>query len=287
VHAHSAKAGVLGRIAAFGTGTPAVYSPHCFPFVGPWGPPRRHFSIAVERLLGPRTTAIVCVAEAERRLALRHRLAPGSRLHLVPNGTPDCDDALEPDPELAAFAEGGPLAACIAVLRPQKAVHVFVDAGPKVLASVPGSRLAVVGDGELREELERRARSRGLESSRFRFFPFAPPTARQLRSLDVFVLSSAWEAMPVAVLEAMACGVPQVVTDVGGTAEAAVDGETALVCPPNDPQALADRIVALLRDPELRERMARASRERHARHYRVQRMVEATARVYGAVLVGG
>jgi glycosyltransferase involved in cell wall biosynthesis len=287
IHAHSAKAGVLGRAAAVATGTPAVYSPHCFPFVGPWRPPRRLFSVAAERALGPRTAAIVCVAEAERRLALRHRLAPESRLHLVPNGSPACTETLEPDPELARFADGGPLAACVTVLRPQKAVHVFVDAAPKVLAAVPDSRLAVVGDGELRGELEQRAAAHGLDASRFQFFSFAPPAARQLRSLDVFVLPSAWEALPIAVLEAMACGVPQVVTDVGGTAEATVDGATGLVCPPNDPEALADRIITLLRDPARRERMSSASRERHAEQFGIERMVAATAHVYDVVASAG
>jgi glycosyltransferase involved in cell wall biosynthesis len=278
-HAHSAKAGVLGRIAAKVTGTPSLYSPHCFPFVGPWGMPRRVFSTAVERGLGPVTDGILCVADQERRLALDKHLVPEEALHVVHNGAPPCEFEGPRDAALDEWRGDGPLAACIAVLRPQKAVHVFVDAAPAVLARVPDARLAVVGNGELRAELEQRARALGLDG-RLRFFDFVPPAARQLASLDVFVLPSSWEAFPISVLEAMACGVPQIATDVGGTAEAVADDETGFLCPPEDPVALADRLARLLGDAALRARMADASRHRFDQHFRIETMLDGTAAVY-------
>jgi glycosyltransferase involved in cell wall biosynthesis len=282
-HAHSAKAGVLGRLAAAATRTPAVYSPHCFPFVGPWGLPRRAFSTGVERALAPLTRKILCVADQERSLALEKHVGRAEKLVVVHNGSEPCEEGLDPDPELAAFATEGPLAACITALRPQKAVHVLVEAAPAVLERVPEARLAVIGNGELRGELEARAAELAV-SPQLRFFDFHAPAARQLRSLDVFVLPSAWEAFPISVLEALACGVPQVATDVGGTSEAVGEGETGLLCPPNDPAALADRIVELLRDPGRRERMAAASRQRHRERFLLERMIDETAAVYEGVV---
>ncbi len=284
VHAHSAKAGVVGRLAGRVGETPVLYSPHCFPFVGPWGLPRRLFALSVERALSPLTDAIVCVADEERRVALREHVAPDHKLHVVHNGSPRCAGDLAPDDGLARFRASGPLAACITVLRPQKSVDVFLDAAPRVLAELPEARLAVVGDGPLRADLQAKAAGLALDPERFRFCAFRPPAARQLGSVDLFVLPSAWEAFPISILEAMACGVPQVATDVGGTAEALVDGETGFLCPPGDPLALAERIVQALREPDRLAVMGEAGRERHDELFTVERMVARTAEVYEHVL---
>ena len=286
VHTHSPKAGAVGRVIALACGIPAVSTAHGFPFdpaIRRW--PGRAVSLRVERLLAPRTDAVICVSDAVRRLALEYQLSAPETLLTVHNGTPSCDPALEPDPELERFASEGPLAGCITVLRPGKAgrgVEVFLEAGRHVLARLPEARLAVVGNGVLRAELERYARALGHDR-RLRFFDYKPPSARQLRSLEVFVLSSPWEAFAIAPLEAMACGVPQVATDVGGTAEAVSDGETGLLCPPNDPPLLAERIVRLLNDPDLRSRMSQASRERHRRLFTLDRMLDGTVAVFDRV----
>ena len=98
------------------------------------------------------------------------------------------------------------------------------------------------------------------------------------------MLASSWEAFPIGALEALACGVPQVATAVGGTREAVVP-ETGLLIPPRDPAALADAVIELLRDPRAARggcprRHARGTRER----FTVERMVAGTAAVYDAVL---
>ena len=149
---------------------------------------------------------------------------------------------------------------------------------------MPDARLALVGDGPLRDELHARAAELGLDDEpRFAFLPFEPPAARHLRAMDVYVLPSAWEAFPIGVLEALACGTPQVATDVGGTGEAVVP-ETGVLVPPRDAPALAAAVADLLGDSERRARMAQASRERHAERFGVGRMVAETAALYRDVL---
>ena len=279
VHAHAAKAGVVGRLAARLLGRPALYTPHCFPFVGEVSEARRRFSLAVERALAPATAAIVCVCEDERGVARASSLrAP---LEVIHNGCPPCDDG-EPDPRLLALAGGGPLVGAVTVLRRQKAVEVLLEAAPAVLAAVPEARIAIVGDGPERADLGARAAALGLDE-RIAFLPFTGPASRHLRALDVYVLPSAWEAFPIGVLEALACGVPQVATDVGGTGEA-VTRETGRMVPPHDPPALAEALAELLADEQLRARMADASRARHAEHFGIARMVAATAEVYADAL---
>ena len=283
VHCHSAKAGVLGRLAARATGTRCVYTPHCFPFVGEFGAPRRVFATTIERALAPLAARTICVCEEERQTAIRAGLR-ADRLRVVHNGCEPCPNGFDPDPALLELRDGGVVAAAVAVLREQKRLDVLVDAAPEVLRRLPEARLAIVGDGPLRDELHERARQRGLDGEpRFAFLPFGAPAARHLRAADVYVLPSGWEALPIGVLEALACGVPQVATDVGGTGEA-VSTDTGVLVPPGDPAALAEALVGLLGDAQRRAAMAEASVARHRDRFTLERMVAETAAVYAEVV---
>lgn len=287
VHCHAAKAGVLGRLAARAAGVPAVYSPHCLPFVGEVGAARRAFGIGAERLMGPLTAALLCVCEDERALALRHRLVPRERTHVVHNGTAADRDDVEPDPRLEALrGASGVLAGAVTALRDQKGLPDLLAATPAILAADPRARVAIVGNGPVEDALRERARALGLDrEERFAMLPFEGPPARHIRALDVYVLPSLWEAFPIGTLEAMACGVPQVATDVGGTREG-VKPETGLLVPAHDPQRLAAATTALLGDDERRAELADASVRRHREHFTLEAMVAGTAAVYDAALSG-
>jgi len=260
VHAHAAKAGVIGRIAARSRRLPAVYTPHCFPFVGEISPQRRAFSLGVERALARSTDVLICVCDDEQHVAAEQRIR--ARTTVVHNGCAPC----EPAPG------GGRVVGAVTVLRRQKRLDVLLAAAPRMIDA--GATVKIVGDGPEGPALREQADPRVV------FEPFRPPVANHLHELDVYVLPSAWEAFPIGVLEAMACGVPQVATDVGGTREAI----TPVLVPPGDPDALADAVIALLDDPERRARLAAQSREVHAQRFTVDRMVAATAAVYDEVI---
>jgi glycosyltransferase involved in cell wall biosynthesis len=273
VHAHSAKAGALARVVARAVRRPSVYTPHLLPFVGEMSVFRRQFGLLVERALARTTAALICVCEFERGLARQERLRP-RRVAMVYNGCPACSD------DDMAEMPNGLIVGTLSVLRPQKALESMLDAMPVITAAVPETKLVIVGNGPAEPKLRAHAVKLGLDVT---WLPFEPPPARYLRSFDVYVLSSAWEAFPIAVLEAQACGVPQVVTAVGGTQESVVP-ETGIVVPPRDPAALAEAVIQLLRDPARQASMTDASRVRHAQHFGVERMVADTAAVYDSVL---
>jgi glycosyltransferase involved in cell wall biosynthesis len=284
MHCHSSKAGLVGRIAARLAGVPAVYSPHCFGFVGDVPGPQRMLSLSLERALRGSTRTIVCVCDEERGEAVRHGLVGDADARRVYNGVSECDEADQVDADLMAFKGDSLLFGAVTVLREQKRLDLFLRAIPHVLAAVPEARAVVVGDGPLRGELGHLAHDLGLEQSgRFAFVPFTRPSARFLRALDVFVLSSAWEAMPIGLLEAMACGTPQVATAVGGTPEA-VTAQTGVLITPNDVDAIASGVIELLGDPARRAAAAEASRRRHAELFTLGRMVRETASVYADVV---
>jgi glycosyltransferase involved in cell wall biosynthesis len=266
VHAHAAKAGVVGRLAARLRGLPAVYTPHCFPFVGEVSAARKRFGLVTERALAGHTAALICVCEDEREVAIARGIRP-ARLEVVHNGCAPCD---------APYA-GGLVVGAVTVLRRQKRLDVLLEAAPRILDAVPGATVMIAGDGPKGPAL------RAMADPRVVFEPFRGRAADHLRELAVYVLPSGWEAFPIGVLEALACGVPQVATDVGGTREA-VRPESGLLIAARDAKALADAVIELLEDPQRRERMSAASRALHAQRFTVERMVARTADVYDSVL---
>jgi glycosyltransferase involved in cell wall biosynthesis len=210
---------------------------------------------------------------------------PSGRAVVIPNGVADplSAPALPPGgPDVPAHA-GGPVAVCVASLRPKKGHIDLLDAFARVAAQVPGAALWLAGEGPLRGELEREVSSRGLGAA-VRFLGYRPDAIAVMRRADVFVLPSREEGMPNALLEAMGAGLPAVATDVGGTGEALADGKTGFLVAPGRPEEMAARLTALLADAPLRERFGRAARARFEARFTVQRMMDDYHRLYAQVL---
>jgi glycosyltransferase involved in cell wall biosynthesis len=280
IHCHASKAGFFGRLAALGTKTATVYTPHGFGFVGDVSPIRRHAVPPVERLLARRTDALICVCDAELHETERRRIGSTETRRRVYNGCAACQADTPFDSGLATGLTVG----AISVFRPEKGIDVLIDAAPQILSAVPDAGIVIVGNGALRAVLEDRARRAGLiDHPRFALVPFSPPSDRYLRTLDVFVLPSVWDAFPVSALQALACGVAQVASDVGGIPEA-VTQDTGILVPPRDPGRLAQAVTDLLQDAKRRSEMSRAAVERHGERFQLTRMAADTEAVYREAL---
>ncbi len=285
VHAHSSKAGGLVRMALPDAGR-LVYTPNCLPFAAGVGPGARLAYRAIEQALVPRTGAMIAVCEWERREAARALRGIEPRVRVVHNGVPSCRD-LEPVAELLEFKGARPLAGLVAVLRPQKDPLAAIRA-VALLESRGGfpGRLAVVGNGELQSRVEAEIERLGV-SDQVRWFPFEPPAGRYLSALDVFVLPALWEALPLAIAEAMHCALPVISTPVGGVPEMIDDGSTGRLVAPGRPEALADALEDLMRDPDRRRAMGERGRRVAAERFDVETMVRATEAVYDEALARG
>ena len=174
---------------------------------------------------------------------------------------------------------GAPTVGSAAALVPQKGHRFLVAAAARVVREVPDTRFLIIGEGELRHALEHQARGLGLERHLF-LTGFRSDAMALVKSLDIFVVSSLTEALGTAVLEAMACRRPVVATRAGSIPETIVDGETGLLVPPQDDDALAAAIVRLLRDDDLRARLAEAGRARVEAEFSVERVIERTLDAY-------
>jgi glycosyltransferase involved in cell wall biosynthesis len=290
VHTHGNKAGVLARPLASRRGLPVVHTPHSFAYASQrWRPRRgqelrRALTLGLERRLARFARVIVCVSRAERDEAIADEVAPPDKLVVVPNGIPE-PPAAGPDPQLAAAADGLPLVGFLARLHEQKAPDVLLSALALLHADGVGFRAALVGDGPLAGELRRRVSASGLDQL-VQVLPYPADPWSCLAAFDLYVLPSRWESMPIGVLEAMAVGLPVVASRVGGVPELVRDGESGLLCPPEDAVSLAGALERLISHAGLRASMGEAGRRRQATEYSLDAMLDGTEAVY-ARAVGG
>jgi glycosyltransferase involved in cell wall biosynthesis len=257
VHAHSAKAGVLGRVAARSRGVPAVYTPHAWSFLAAGGARSAQLYLRIERMLGRSTAAIICVSEGERRRGLQ--VTDATRLFVVINGIALPDTAPGGQRAERTGETRDTVVGTVARLAPQKGVADLLEAFARVRAVRDDVRLRIAGDGPLRADLERDATRLGLGDS-VTFVGAIPSPWPFLAGLDVFVLPSLWEGLPYALIEAMAGGLPCVATAVDGVAEAIPDRRRGTVVDVGDSAWLAREILALVEDPHARADIGRSAR---------------------------
>ncbi|NNE07551.1 MAG: glycosyltransferase [Gemmatimonadetes bacterium] len=161
----------------------------------------------------------------------------------------------------------------------QKAFHLAVQTLPRILALEPTTRLWIIGAGPLREALAREARDHGVADS-VEFFGQRSDLAPFYDSMDLFVLPSRYEATSLALLEAMASGVPVVSTRIAGVADVIEDGVNGLLVPPGDAPSLASAIERLIRDESLRARLAESARATMLRNHTREMMIENLESLY-------
>ncbi|MGW2616450.1 glycosyltransferase family 4 protein [Streptomyces sp. NPDC001500] len=280
VHAHSAKAGLAGRLALRGR-IPTVFQPHAWSFEAVGGATAA-LALRWERFGARWADRLVCVSEAERETGVRARIA--GRWSVVPNGIdPERFHPAPVDTVRAALLPGldaaAPLVVCVGRLCRQKGQDVLLRAWDIVTRRTPGARLVLVGDGPDTEQLRRGAPESVL------FAGAVPDAVPWYQAADLVVLPSRWEGMALAPLEALACGRAVVVTDVDGARESLPDAlAPRCLVPVDDPASLADAVTALLLDPLLRESLGHQGRRHVLATHDVRHMAEAVAGVYRELL---
>ena len=288
VHTHTAKAGFLGRLAAKVAGVPVIlHTYHAFPFDGDYHPLIRKTYVGMERGVEALTDHIITLSERDRQAGAALGVLDLKRSSAIYTGIDF--DRLRPERgrgdvrRLLGVPEHAPLVMQVGRLEYQKAPVRMVEAFSRIRERHPGAHLVMVGEGDLKGEVEERVRERGLQSC-VHLLGLRDDVPDLLGAADVFAFSSNFEPMGRSMIEAMLMGVPVVVPAVGGIPEVVRHDETGRLYPPQDEQALADNISYLLSHPQERKRLGDAGQALARERFNGEQMVREIEALYERLL---
>jgi len=285
-HTHTAKAGVLGRMAAHRAAVPRiVHTYHGFPFHEFQSPGRRGAYVAIERQLGRITDVALCVGTGVAVEAVRRRLVAPERIHTIgvavegvagaelPAHMPEARDRAR---RALGIPAGATVIGAVGRLTYQKAPEDFLAMIDQL--GRPGVVGVWVGGGELAGHVGRLAEAK--TAGRIVLAGERQDVPEILPAFDVFVLPSRYEGLPTAVVEAMVAGVPVVATAVNAVGDVVVPGETGLLVPPRRPDLAANAVRYLLDQPGVAARMAVTARARLGERFGMPALRDALATAY-------
>ena len=263
VHTHSSKAGILGRMAAQAAGVPKViHSIHGFGFNPYQKFPVRWLYIFLEKLMARFSNVLIAVSEQNIATGLRFGIGSEKLYTLIRSGVDvqkirtavNGTDAGVLREELKVPSEAK-VVLCAGPFKLQKDPVAFVECAAKVARKVPNVRFLWSGDGELRPQVEDKVRELRLENV-IKLLGWRNDIPALLKACDIFILTSLWEGLPRAGVEALIAGKPVVAFSVDGVPEIVKDGRNGFVLPPGHHAEFAERVIQLLEDQELYSRFS-------------------------------
>lgn len=285
LHIHLPLAGVVGRLAARQRGVPVVYTEHNLQDrYHPWTRLANQWTWNLQR-------QVVAVSR-EVADSIESHLGTAVPVQVVHNGIevgplPRPSRMGSPVRHALAIPDDAPVVGTVAVFRDQKRLDLWLEAAARLHgdpAPEHPAHFLLVGDGPLRASLEDRVRNLGL-GGRVHLPGLQEDVRPYLAAMDVFLMSSRYEGLPLALLEAQAAGLPVVATAVGGVPEVIRDGRTGILVPFGEVGALVAALERLLGDPGFRRAMGDRGRRRVESEFSVHRMVRELEAIYDHVLL--
>ncbi len=302
VHTHAAKAGALGRLAAFHEKVPVIiHTFHGHVFHSYFSPLKTRIILIIERYLAKKSSAIIAISERQKKdLGLKYTVCKASKLHMIPLGF-DLRKFRENIPEKRAdfrkkylLEEDEIAIGIIGRLVPVKNHPLFMASAVSVLKQTKKRvRFFIIGDGESRELLFREAEILDLK---YTYFPDKPTRADltfcswikdvdvAISGLDIVAMSSHNEGTPVSLIEAQAGDKPVISSNVGGIENVVIKNETALLVDSNDYTDYAAQLLRLIEDDELRKRLGNNGWEFVREKFHFTRMIKEVSLLYKQLL---
>lgn len=286
VHTHTPKAGIIGRFAARLARVPKiVHTIHGLGFEGDHRTLTVRLFIYVERWAGRVSAKLIAVSSALRNTCLRLGLFPGDRCVVIHGGINLGEFSHSMDRARAKALLGvepsNAVVGTVACFKPGKGLLDFVEMAFRVWKTFPHVEFVVAGDGDLRPEVQTLLQKYGL-SDTVHLLGWRRDVPAIMAALDVFMLTSLHEGLGLVYLEAMASGVPIVCTDVDGAREVIRNGQTGFIVPKRDVEALAQKVVYLLRNRGIAVQMGKRGRDA-VRSFDIDQMVQKYEELYNSL----
>lgn len=285
VQTHTAKAGILGRLAArLAKVKKIVHCSHGHNFYGYFGFWGSKLVITLERFFDRYSDKFIALTELEKSDLVNYRVTDVKKVVVVQSGL-EMEKYSYPATGTARLKEelkiplSAPVVGMVSRIEQVKGPLYLVEAAKIVIANQPEVKFLVVGEGSLRKNMEERCVALGLGSS-FVFTGWREDVEQLLGIIDVLVLPSLNEAVGRTILEAAACGVPAVASRVGGVPEIVKDQITGMLVPPQDAGTLAKAVIDLLVDRGKRDRLGRAARDWVIEKFTAKEMVQSITKLY-------
>ncbi|MBA7709862.1 putative glycosyltransferase EpsD [subsurface metagenome] len=295
VHTHNSKAGFIGRLAAKIAGVPIIiHTIHGFAFHEYERPPRRILFILLERFAARLCDKLITISEPLKEWGLRLKIGRPEKYVTIYSGIEvekfKVNINIDGKKKELGIKPNVKVIGVVAKLWEGKGHETVLEAAPQVIKKIPDVKFLFVGEGYLRDRLKARVRKLGL-SDKIIFTGFRSDIPKITATFDVALLVSLFEGMGRVLLEAMVLGKPVVATKVGGIVDvvkasglegplAWKEGETGILVPPGDADALAKAIVTILKDEELARRMGEAGKRRIDKRFTAKTMVKRISEVY-------
>ena len=288
LHLHGTRAAIWARLAIIGfkNRPKIIYTLHGFHL------PRKNFLVrwlflAIERFLNRWTDVLVCVSGADRNLVLKHKTIPENRIVIIKNGI-DIEkfqvnkELVEAEKKKLGLTDKFVLTS-IGRLHPPKDFSTILKALKLIITQNKNFRLLIIGDGPLRKLLENEVEEFGLNQC-VKFLGFRENTPILINLSDIIILSTRWEGLPLAPLEAGASQKPIIASNIDGVRETVIDKETGLLFKLGDERDLADKIKLLLKDPKLRKKLGENDFKFVKVKFPIEKMLQNYQNLYTSIL---
>jgi exopolysaccharide biosynthesis polyprenyl glycosylphosphotransferase len=290
VHTHSSVAGVVGRLAALAAGIPVIlHHVHGWGLHDGMSTWMRKLYLTLEQICAKFTDRIITVSEPDIQKGLNQGIGTKDKFTLINNGIDLQKFRQEVDDKQVRLKLGldpeSKLVGMVGRLDEQKNPLDLIKAAAIVTKSYPKVQFLIIGDGSLRPDCEQLITELNLKD-KFFLLGFRNDVPRILPIVTITAMSSLWEGLPLAFLEAMSAGKPIVANDIDGASDVVINGETGFLVPPRQPQAMAERILTLLKDETLCNEMGQTAQQR-SDYFSLPRMLGTVESLYKELYAAG